>query len=189
MIITKNTTARIKTVRSNRNLFQCTSGVAAVEFALVGPIFLALVFSLFETGLLYTKIALTDNAIADISRTIYVGAAQSDATITSDTLKEDICDSVFIIQDCLNNITIEVTTISDFDSIPTDGEICQDSFDSAPPPATTYSPGASSQISFVRVCLTTKIITPFLGLGLKLTKNANNRFEIISSLAFVNEPF
>ncbi len=189
MVTTKKITAGNKTVRSNRNLFQCTSGVAAVEFALVGPIFLALVFSLFETGLLYTKIALTDNAVADVSRSIYVGAAQSDGSVTSDTLKEDICDSIFIVQDCLNNITIEVTTISDFNSIPTGGEICQDSFDSGPPPATTYSPGASSQISFVRVCVTTKIITPFLGLGLKLTKNANNRFEIISTLAFVNEPF
>ena len=38
-------------------------GVAAVEFALIAPIFLALILSLFETGWLMTKIALADNAV------------------------------------------------------------------------------------------------------------------------------
>ncbi len=174
---------------SKHNFLQCRSGATAVEFALIAPIFFALTFSLFEVGWLFTKIALIDNATSQVSRDIYTGAAINDATITAESLTQDICDSVVIIQNCEENTTIEVTTISDFNSIPTSGEVCRDSFGSGIRPATTFDPGASSEISFVRVCVTTDILTPFIGLGLALPKNANGRFEIVSALAFANEPF
>jgi len=165
------------------------SGATAVEFAFIAPIFLGLIFSLFETGWLLTKIALADNAVAQAGRDIYVGAAIGDATITQDTLKQDICDSVVVIQDCINNITLEVRTLTNISDIPVDGEVCQDSFSGGVQPLATYTPGGSSEISFVRVCLTTELFTPLIGVGLNLPKNSNNRFEIVSTLAFVNEPF
>lgn len=172
-----------------RSYLKSKSGVAAVEFALVAPIFFALVFSLFETGWLLTKTALIDNAVSEISRTIYTGNAISDATITVDSLKQQVCERSFVINDCLNNVTLEVTTITDLASIPATGEVCQDSASGLPQPSVTYSPGNASEISFVRVCITTKIFTPLLGVGMALPKNANGRFEIVSTLAFVNEPF
>lgn len=103
-------------------------GVAAVEFALIAPIFLALILSLFETGWLMTKIALADNAVSSVGRSIYTGAALSDATITQDSLKEEICRQIVIIGDCENNIELEVITINSFNDIPTGGEVCRDSF-------------------------------------------------------------
>ena len=173
----------------SNGFFTCKSGIAAVEFALVAPIFFALIFSLFETGWLMTRTALIDNAVAEVGRTIYTGAAVSDATISQASLKQQICDRTFVISDCLNNLTLEVTTITSLASIPQTGEVCRDSNDAIPKPAATYNPGLSSQISFVRVCISTKIFTPLLGVGMALPKNSHGRFEIVSTLAFVNEPF
>ena len=56
-------------------------------------------------------------------------------------------------------------------------------------PVATYTPGQSQEISFVRACITTEIFSPFIGVGLGLPKNSNDRFEIISTIAFANEPF
>lgn len=165
------------------------SGATAVEFALIAPVFFALIFSLFETGWLFTKIALADNAVEQVGRDIYTGAALADATITQDSLKQEICDNVVIINDCMENIALEVRTISSFSDIPVGGETCRDSASGTIQPAATYSPGSSSEISFVRVCITTEILTPFIGVGLALPKNGNDRFEIVSNLAFANEPF
>ncbi len=164
-------------------------GVAAVEFALIAPIFLALILSLFETGWLMTKIALADNAVSSVGRSIYTGAALSDATITQDSLKEEICRQIVIIGDCENNIELEVITINSFNDIPTGGEVCRDSFNGGVQPVATYTPGQSQEISFVRACITTEIFSPFIGVGLGLPKNSNDRFEIISTIAFANEPF
>ncbi|MEM1192150.1 MAG: TadE/TadG family type IV pilus assembly protein [Pseudomonadota bacterium] len=165
------------------------SGIAAVEFALVAPLFFALIFSLFETGWLMIKTALVDNAVAEVARTIYTGAAISDGTVSQDSLKAKICSQTVVLNDCLNNLTLEVTTITSLASIPQAGEVCRDSNDTVPQPAATYAPGSASEISFVRVCIATEVFTPLLGVGMALPKNSHGRFEIVSSLAFVNEPF
>ncbi|MEO1152061.1 MAG: TadE/TadG family type IV pilus assembly protein [Pseudomonadota bacterium] len=165
------------------------AGIAAVEFALVAPLFFALVFSLFETGWLMIKTALIDNAVAEVARTIYTGAAISDGTVSQSSLKDQICSRTVVINDCLNNLTLEVTTITSLASIPQTGEVCRDGSDSVPKPVATYTPGTASEISFVRVCVSTEIFTPLLGVGMSMPKNSHGRFEIVSSLAFVNEPF
>ena len=167
----------------------CRRGVTAVEFALVAPIFFATIFALFEAGLLMIKISLLENAVDQAGRKIYTGAAISDATVTVDSLKASICDRTVLIQECLSNITLEATTLTSLGDLPATGATCQDSMSGAVSPLVDYNPGSGSEVSFVRVCVTTGILTPFLGLGLALPKNAQGRYEIISSLTFVNEPF
>jgi len=176
-------------VPSRKRSRSAQRGMAAVEFALIAPVFFALMFGIIETGWLMIKISLVDNAVEAVGRDIYTGAAVSDATITQDSLKTQICNMVPIVKDCEQNIALEVTTITGFDSIPTSGTTCRDSSDSAIQPKATYSPGSGSSTSFVRVCVTTGVLAPFIGAGMNLTKNANGNFEIISMIAFANEPF
>jgi len=163
--------------------------MAAVEFALIAPVFFAILFSIFEAGLIMVKISLTDNAVAEVGREIYTGAVQGDVTITAESLKQSICGRIVLIKNCTDNITLEVRTIASFNDIPQDGEVCRDALSGGIAPTVTYAPGVGSEISFMRVCVTTGINTPLLGLGLALPKNANGRYEIVSSLAFANEPF
>ena len=185
---------RYRTKRLRSRFLRSRSGSAAVEFALIAPVFFALMFSLMEAGWLMTKIALTENAVAEIGRDIYRGAAQAnsanqDTSITQGSLKQRICSSIPVIPNCVNNVTLEVTTIRGFNDVPSTSAPCQYSFSSLAPPVTTYNPGGSAEISLVRVCITTDVLFPGLGIGLQLPKNLQGRYEIVTSLAFLNEPF
>lgn len=160
------------------------TGATAVEFAMVGPIFFAILFSMLETGWMMAKTAVLDDAVAQASRQIYTGQAPTKAAIEA-----AICDAAFVFSDCINNINVETTVISDFSSPPTTDVECLDSADTAFTPTVNYSTGSDSQIMFMRVCVTTKVMTPGLGVGLALGKTSTDRFQLVSSTAFMNEPF
>ncbi len=173
--------------RHTKRLGRNNAGAAAVEFALVSPLFFAFIFSLFEAGLLFTRIALVEDATRTASRQIYVGAAQSGG-ITQNDLKQLICDETYGFIQCGDSITLEVQTLSGFGGIPDTNATCDESDDEITP-VVEYTPGAGSDTVFVRVCVTVPILTPGLGLGLALPKSANNKYAIVTSFAFESEPF
>ena len=173
--------------RKLRQLSKSNSGAAAVEFALISPLFFAFIFSMFEAGLLFTRIALVEDATRTASRQIYTGAAQNGG-VSQDDLKQVICDNTYGFLSCEDSITLEVRPINNFSSIPTNAAICDESGDDLNP-IVQYTPGTPSQTIFVRVCVTVPVLTPGLGLGLALTKTANNNYAIVTSFAFESEPF
>nr|WP_244318496.1 TadE/TadG family type IV pilus assembly protein [Roseibium hamelinense] len=175
-----------------RNFRRNQSGVTAIEFAFLAPLYFTLLLSSFELGLLYSRIAMLDHAVSTISKSVYIGtvAAGVDAgTITSDDIEQDVCDIAgLILPNCVNNITVELTEIASLTSFPAADATCRDS-GTGLDPVVEFDPGGSSSIMFMRVCVTTNIITPGLGLGLSLPKTDTDRYELISSMAFMNEPF
>ncbi len=173
--------------RNIKRLSGNSRGATAVEFALVSPLFFAFIFSLVEAGLLFTRIALVEDATRTASRQIYTGAAQTGG-VTQDDLKQIICDNTYGFISCADSITLEVQTITDFSSIPNTNAVCDESDDEINP-VVEYTPGATTETTFVRVCVTVPILTPGLGLGLALPKSAGNKYSIVTSLAFENEPF
>lgn len=162
-------------------------GAAAVEFALVAPLFFAFIFSLFEAGILFTRIALIEDATRSASRQIYTGTAQSGG-MTQGDLEDLICDETYGFISCTDSITLEVTTITGFDSIPATNATCDESDDEINP-VVQYTPGARTETVFVRVCVTVPVLTPGLGLGAALQKTANDKYAVVTSFAFENEPF
>lgn len=160
------------------------TGTAAVEFALIGPIFFALLFSMIETGWLMTRMVMLDQAVAESSRLIYTGKAP-----TKEALETAICEEALVFSDCINNIHVEATTITDFGSLPDHAADCVDTKDSAYNPSTTYSSGSGSEIVFLRVCVTTDILIPGIGIGLSMPKTSTGRYQMVTSTAFMNEPF
>ncbi|MEO1100357.1 MAG: TadE/TadG family type IV pilus assembly protein [Pseudomonadota bacterium] len=159
-------------------------GATAVEFAMVGPVFFAILFSMIETGWMMAKTAVLDEAVAVISRQIYTGQAPTKAAIEA-----AICEKAFVFHDCVNNINVEITPISAFSAPPTTDVECLDSADTSFTPAVNYATGSESQTMFMRVCITTDVLTPGLGVGLALGKTSTGRFQLVSSTAFQNEPF
>ncbi|MEO0399817.1 MAG: TadE/TadG family type IV pilus assembly protein [Pseudomonadota bacterium] len=161
----------------------------SLEFALVGPAFLGLILALFELGLLMTKTAMLDLSVADATKFIYTGAVQS-GTPTQEEIKQFICEKSVVFTNCLENITVELTPISNFDAPPEADAPCVDADDDeAIAPAVDYSTGNGGAIMFMRVCVTTDVVTPGLGVGVHLVDTVTNRMQITSSVAFMNEPF
>lgn len=165
-----------------------TKGATAVEFALIAPVFFSLVFSALELGFLTAKATLLDLAASETSKAIYIGSVNS-GSVSVDDLKDQICDRVSILDsDCINNITVELTPIADFDALPTTDVVCRDS-DVVIQPVVTFTPGTSNETVFMRICLTTNVYFPGIGFGLNMNKTETGKTQIVSSIAFANEPF
>lgn len=174
--------------RKLKRFIRNAKGTVAIEFAFIAPIFLALVLSTLELGWTMTKIALLDNAVARAAKFVYIGAA-SGGNPTQADLEQFICNEAMVIHNCTNNITVELTVLTDFQSPPAWNAPCIDSNDTSITPVVAYSPGGGGDIVFMRVCITTDLFTPGMGMGLALARTPGGRSQIVSSLAFMNEPF
>jgi TadE-like protein len=164
-----------------------SEGTSAVEFALVLPIFLATVLSMFQIGQLCARIVVVDAAAADVARQVYVGNV-SHGIFGVDDLKEVVCDRVQpFISDCATNLIIELVPIDSLADIPDSDAACIDSTEDIKAKV-RFEPGASDQIMFLRICLLAKMMLPELAFAARTgTKDGNIR--LISSISFMNEPF
>ena len=163
-------------------------GATAVEFALIAPVFFMFFFIFLEMGLLMLRVASADDATSQVARLVYTGAA-TNGTVSSTDIETFICERVSFFEECEKNIMIEATVIETFADQPDTAAPCKDSTQPEFSPAATYNTGQQSEIVFLRVCLTTDPFFPWYGLGNYLAHTETGRIQIISSLAFANEPF
>lgn len=165
------------------------SGAAAVEFALIAPLFLALIFSILEAGYFFFVSSAVDQACARAARLIRTGQAQSEtAPISKASFFDEICTVVSKLGDCNARLTVDVARFSDFAALAADttAPTCRDADDDAVD-AIPYNVGKQREIVRVRVCYMHKTITP--GLGLDLAKAPDGSRKLISIVIFRNEPF
>jgi Flp pilus assembly protein TadG len=93
------------TVRKVLRRFRCNRrGSAAVEFALVAPIFFALLFAIIETALVFFAGQVLETGVQDSSRLIYTSQ-----TVTPAAFKQDVCDRVATLFSCAN-VCVEVVS-------------------------------------------------------------------------------
>lgn len=71
------------------------SGSAAVEFALIAPIFFALIFAIMETAMVFFAGQLLETGIQDGSRLFYTSQAPSQADFNA-----TVCARVSVLMDC-----------------------------------------------------------------------------------------
>jgi len=171
-----------------RRLIGDKRGAAALEFAMVGPVFIGLVVSFFELGLVMLKISMLDFAVAESAKFIYTTAAEGDPPTQSE-MKQFICDRAKVLSGCADNIAVELAPIDAFGATPSEDAACVDSASEEINPPVEYSTGASNQVMFMRVCVTTNIISPAVrySFGRALIKSDTGRQEILSTIAFMNE--
>jgi Flp pilus assembly protein TadG len=74
-------------------------GSAAVEFALVAPLFFALLFAVIETGLVFFAGQVLETGTQDSGRMFYTNQVQSSGMSAAD-FKQDLCDRVSSLLDC-----------------------------------------------------------------------------------------
>lgn len=159
------------------------TGVAAIEFAILLPIVLSLVFSIFEAGWIMTQSVMLDRAVSRTARALQIG----DHTITYAQLKKNICAEALILSNCEASIRVEMIPIGSAADFPTTAASCVDRSVKIDP-VTTYASGKSSELIFARACYVLDPLVPGLGLGLSLPKDASGGVRLTSSFAFVNEP-
>lgn len=171
------------------NLAKHRGGAAAVEFAMIAPLFLALIFSILEAGYFFFVSSAVDQASARAARLIRTGQAQSETTpISKAAFYNEICKVVRNLGDCSTRLTVEVTRFADFDALAADtsAPTCRDADDTAVG-AIPYAVGQQREIVRVRICFLHKTMSP--GLGLDLAQAPDGSRKLISVVIFRNEPF
>ena len=170
------------------HFWRSSEGVTAIEFALVAPLLFYFIFASFEVGIIYTQRELLDRAVTNATKQIYIGTA-SKGQVTRDDLEETICaDLVLAGSDCRKNLTLELLPVTSLQNTPQTEVICRDS-DRDLNPTVGYNPGVRDQYMFVRVCFMKKLLLPGIGFALSLPSDSNDKIALVSSSAFVNEPF
>lgn len=85
---------------------RAAEGSAAVEFALVAPMFIALLFAIIETGLMFYASQVLENGTQDTGRSFYLSEP-----VTAEKIKKDICDRVTPLLDC-KKISLELQSFA-----------------------------------------------------------------------------
>jgi len=161
-----------------------TRGAAAVEFAMVVPILLAIIFSTFEAGWMMLQSIMLDRAVDMTVRELRLGTF---ANPTHDAMRAKVCDRAMVLINCNASLALELIPISGAASYPTDNARCVNR-NSTIAPVLRFNGGARSEIMFVRACYVVSPLTPGLGLALALTKDESGALRLVSRSAFINEP-
>jgi Flp pilus assembly protein TadG len=89
-------------------------GSAAVEFALVGPLFFCMLFAILETAIVFFAGQLLENATLESARLILTRQAQN-TSMTENDFKQNLCDRIKVMFNCqgnLGNLTVDITSFA-----------------------------------------------------------------------------
>lgn len=157
-------------------------GAAAVEFALIALPFLALLFAILETALVFFAGQTLETAAAESSRLIMTGQAQTAGYSQAD-FKTQVCNRIYGLFDCAG-IYVDVKQYSDFSSVNNTAPVSNGTFDSS---KMTYVPGGPGCIEAITLYYQWPIYVSLLGTGLS---NLNGSKRLLAATAvFRNEPY
>jgi len=159
-------------------------GATAVEFAIIAPIFIAVLVALFQTCLfLFAQMAI-QNAAVEAGRYFMTGQAQTNSvTWTQTTIKNAVCPAALF--NCANMYLV-VQDYSSFTSASTSAPAMYNANGQA---ITTYAynPGTQSDIMVVQLIYAWPVIAA--PLGFSLSNLPNNGIEVMGVSAFRVEPY
>ncbi|PHR93755.1 MAG: hypothetical protein COA69_03755 [Robiginitomaculum sp.] len=189
--------ADVHTLGKTRTFLTDETGTTAIEFAILGIPFLALLFGIIELALIFFISATTQHALETVARQIRTGEFQS-ASDTADAFKTGICTAMAGAGSC-SKIRVDVVSSSTGKfsalSLPESPVACTgtpaeiEACESQPPamPADSYASTASGDVVIVRVQYFHRLVLP--SEITRLSNASGNTHIITHTTAFKNEPF
>ncbi|MDI4236441.1 pilus assembly protein [Bradyrhizobium sp. Arg237L] len=166
-------------------------GVTAVEFALVAPVFFALLFAIIETALVFFASQVLETITQDTARIVQTGQAQS-GSLSQAQFKDLVCGhKLSFMFDCKNGISVDVRSYAQANVVKIPNQI---NGSSTFINDMKYCPGQDSNIVVVRLFYEWPVyIIKILNVGYNLEydlSNLNGSKRLLSGTAvFKNEPF
>ena len=158
-------------------------GSAAVEFALVAPLFFGLLFAIIELAMVFFASQVLETATQDSARVIMTGQAQN-ASFTQAQFKNLVCSKLTIMFDCVNGVSIDVQSYTAFGSVNVADPI--DASKNFVPP-NNYLPGNPGDIVVVRLFYKWPLYVT--GLGFNIANISGSKRLLTATAAFQNEPY
>ena len=171
--------------RPFERLARSTDAAAAIEFAIVAAPFFALLIALFQTGVVFLASSELDEAVAQSSRYIMTGQAQT-AGMTQAQFANYVCNQTYALFNC-KNFMINVQNYGSFSSANTGAPALSFNAQGQVTNNWAWSPGNAGDIVVVQVMYQWPIV---LGpLGFSLANLANGNRLLISTAVVKNEPY
>lgn len=169
--------------RSNRK------GSAAVEFALIAPLFFALLFAIIETALMFFASQVLETVTQDAARQVMTGQAQGANYTDGGAFKTAvICKAgsvANVLFNCAGGISVDVENFPAFTSV-----VLPNHFDgngNIDPKTLNYFPGGSCSIVVVQLFYQWPLFVT--GLGYNISNGPTGKRNLIATAAFRNEPY
>jgi Flp pilus assembly protein TadG len=168
-----------------RRFIRQQDGATAVEFGMVIAPFLAMVFDIMETALVFCAGQALETPGLDTARLIMTGQAQTQG-FSQAQYKNAVCAKIYGLFNCQGGLYVDVKKYNAFSSIdnsklPVDGNgnLQTSSFG--------YQPGGPGDIVVVRLIYQWPVYVSLLGLN--LSDSAGGNRILMSTIAFRNEPY
>jgi Flp pilus assembly protein TadG len=156
---------------------------AAVEFALVAPMFFALLFAIIETAMVFFAGQVLENITQTSARMILTGRAQSLGYLAAD-FKTYLCNQIPAALFTCAGISVDVQSYSAFSNVTINSQIdAGGNFINN----MQYSPGGPGNIVVVRVFYQWPLFVT--GLGYNIANLTGSKRLLTATAAFVNEPY
>ena len=159
-------------------------GSAALEFALVAPIFFVLLFAIIETAMMFFASQVLETITQDSARMIFTGQAQQ-LRYTEAQFRDYVCGQaqMAVLFDC-SKIYIDVTSYNSFTNVAINNQIDSTGnfIDNM-----QYDPGTAGSIVVVRLFYKWPIFVT--GLGYNIANMSGSMRLLMASAAFKNEPY
>ena len=167
-----------------RRFIRHQDGATAVEFAMVAAPFLAMMFAIIETALVFFAGQALETAGADSARLIMTGQAQTQG-FDQTAFKNAVCGKIYGLFDCAAGLYVDVKNYSSFSAINTNKPI--DASGNLQTGTFGYQPGGPGDIVVVRLMYQWPVYVSLLGLN--LADSAGSKRLLMSTIAFRNEPY
>jgi Flp pilus assembly protein TadG len=165
-----------------RRLARNSDGVSAIEFALVGPIVIALLVAILQTGVVFLYQQVLQTATTQAARLIMTGQAQTQ-NLSSAQFVADVCSDAGAMFDC-SKFSANVQKFSSFSSMSQTSPISNGTFNAS---SNSFSMGGPGDIILVQVFYQ----LPVSGgpLGFTLANTNNGKAVLVGTSVFRNEPY
>jgi len=169
-------------------------GSAAVEFALVAPVFFALLFAILETAIMFFATQVLETMTQDSARAILTGQAQSggvsvcqvagaSAPCTQAAFTNYVCSQIPALFSCAN-LYVDVESYPAFTNVVINSQIDSgNNFINN----MQYNPGGPGAIVVVRLFYQWPLFVT--GLGYNISNLAGSKRLLVATAAFRNEPY
>lgn len=169
-----------------KSLARDTRGATMIEFAILAPIFFAILTAILETSVQYFAAQVLESGVYDASRSIRVGLAKRDGW-TVDDYKNNVCDRLYgLFGDCAD-MHVNVRQIDDFRSadfsVPLDRTCIRDCDWTEDE---VWTPGNTSGVMLVQVYYRYPSLLQF---PYGPNRLADGRILLSAATVFRNEPF
>jgi Flp pilus assembly protein TadG len=169
-----------------RNVFRRfrrnSRGSAAVEFALVAPVFFALLFAIIEIAIVFFADQTLETVTQGSARYVMTGQAQNNG-FDQTAFKTYVCGQVPALFSC-PNLYVDVQSYPAFSNVTINSQIDANNNFVAP---TNYSPGGPGSIVVVRVFYQWQLYVT--GFGFNISNLSGSKRLLAATVAFQNEPY